>query len=982
MKRLLSVCVIVCALGATAFAVDIAISTQANWWSQAAADREMQEIVDTVTAVPVERFTTADHAALADWVKAHTGDGKSDLLILCGQCPATIYPAGNAQPDGSLLELFLDDGNCIVNTGDWIFYMVNGAGTNGTAALPNVMDIPSMDMWDDDTPVTVTSDGQKYTPSLVNFATDRAIHIDALTGDWYPELILALAADGNRAEPVIVRNSVTGGRIGVFFQTNSQDNDPRGEVISEWINNWYLPTVLTSNWGPQPEDGATEVLRDAVLGWQPGRFAATHDVYFGTSFADVDGAGTSDPKGVLVSHGQTDTAYDPEGLFEYGQTYYWRVDAVNDTTLKGDVWSFTAEAYAYPIANVTATASGEQVSSPASKTVDGSGLDELDQHGIDLKTMWVASSGVPAWIQYTFDKEYKLHELWVWNSNSELEALMGFGAKDVAIEYSLDGQTWTALENVPQFAQGTGKGAYTANTKIHFGDVPARHVRLTVNDNWGTTTMVSLSEVRFFYVPVQAFEPDPANGATGVGMDAVLNWRPGREATSHQVYFSADANAVAGGTVAAETVADHSYTPPDMNIETVYYWRVDEAGDAGVYEGDVWTFTTQEFLVVDDFESYNDDIDAGTTIWQAWEDGVTTKASGSQVGYTDAPFAETTTVYGGGQSMPLQYDNTSFAFSEATRTFEEAQDWTASGIRTLAIHFAGRSSNTGQLYLKINNAKVVYDGDQADLTRYGWQAWNLDLSTLGNVGSVRSLTIGIEGSGATGMLYIDEIRLYARAPEYIVPVQPATTNLVGHYKFDEGSGAKAVDSSGRGHDGAIVGSVDWIAGMVNGAVVLGGDGDWVDLGNPADWPAGREPRSLCAWARTEDVLATWHWIAAYGTGATSQAMFIGLNGVALYGGGYGNDVYVANFWEVDVWHHIALTYDGTTARLYADGVEVASAAKNWNLVRRQARIGQQVNEYNEFWNGAIDDVRIYSQTLSPAEVAGLAGQTKPRYKPF
>ncbi len=365
MKTLLSAFLIACAWSTTGLAVDIAISTQANWWSQGAADREMQEIVDNVTAVPVERFTAADHAALADWVKAHTGDGKSDLLILCGQCPATIYPSGNTQPDGSLLELFLDDGNCVVNTGDWIFYMVNGAGANGTAALPTVMDIPSMEMWDDDTPVTVTNDGRKYTPSLVHFATDRAIHLDALTGDWYPELILALAADGNRAEPVIVRNSTTGGRIGVFFQTSGQDNDPRGEVLSEWINNWYLPTVSTSNWGPQPTDGATEVLRDAVLGWQPSRFAATHDVYFGTSFDDVDAAGTSDPKGVLVSQSQTDAAYDPEGLFEYGQTYYWRVDAVNDTTWKGDVWSFTAETYAYPIVNVTATASSEQASSPA-----------------------------------------------------------------------------------------------------------------------------------------------------------------------------------------------------------------------------------------------------------------------------------------------------------------------------------------------------------------------------------------------------------------------------------------------------------------------------------------------------------------------------------------------------------------------------------------------------------------------------------------
>jgi hypothetical protein len=111
-------------------------------------------------------------------------------------------------------------------------------------------------------------------------------------------------------------------------------------------------------------------------------------------------------------------------------------------------------------------------------------------------------------------------------------------------------------------------------------------------------------------------------------------------------------------------------------------------------------------------------------------------------------------------------------------------------------------------------------------------------------------------------------------------------------------------------------------------------------------------------------------------------MFLGSNGTALYGGGYGNDVSVAGFWEAGVWHHIALTYDGTIARLYADGVEVASAAKTWNLVRSRARIGQQVNDLSEFWDGAIDDVRIYRQTLSPGEVAGLAGQTKPRHKPF
>ena len=105
MKRLVLVFGMVFAFCSTAMAADIAISTQAGWFGQAAADREMQEIVDNVTAVDVELFTVNDQDALADWVTDHTGDGTADLLILCGQCPDTIYAPGNTQPDGSLAEL-------------------------------------------------------------------------------------------------------------------------------------------------------------------------------------------------------------------------------------------------------------------------------------------------------------------------------------------------------------------------------------------------------------------------------------------------------------------------------------------------------------------------------------------------------------------------------------------------------------------------------------------------------------------------------------------------------------------------------------------------------------------------------------------------------------------------------------------------------------------------------------------------------------
>jgi len=512
---------------------------------------------------------------------------------------------------------------------------------------------------------------------------------------------------------------------------------------------------------PEPEDGGQDTPRDVVLGWAPGEFAATHDVYLGTSFDDVNDA--TQPVASV-----TEVAYDPEGLLDYGQTYYWRVDEVNGapdfTVVKGEVWSFTTEMYAYPITSVTATDSAHQPASPASMTVNRSGLDDLDQHGVDLKTMWVTPGGLPAWIQFCFDKVYKLHELWVWNANSELEVFMGFGVKDVTIEYSTDGETWTALESVPQFAQGNAKVTYTANNIIDLGGVLAKCVRLTVNTTWGATGIASLSEVRFFYAPVQAFEPVPADDATGVSINATLNWRPGREATSHEVYLGTDAAAVADGTVSGHAVTDHSYAPEELMLATEYFWKVDELGDSGTYAGDVWTFTTEEYTVVDDFESYTDDMDAEEAVFQTWIDGYGVDTNGSLVGIDPAvggTFCESTIVHGGSQSMPIFYDNSGGAtHAEAKRTFDDAQNWNASGIQGLSLWFRGATGNTGTLYVKINNTKVPYDGPATDIGIAGWQRWSIVLAGTGaNLSNVTALTVGIEGAGATGVLYVDDIRL-------------------------------------------------------------------------------------------------------------------------------------------------------------------------------------------------------------------------------
>ena len=124
-------------------------------------------------------------------------------------------------------ENFLDDGNCIINTADWMFYVSNG-GNNGGAGLQNMMDAPSADMSGagENIQQTITADGLLYTPSLQPLQTDRPFHLDTLTSEWEVELLLAQDTTGNLVDPVIVRNTVTNGRIGIFYQTAGQDNDP------------------------------------------------------------------------------------------------------------------------------------------------------------------------------------------------------------------------------------------------------------------------------------------------------------------------------------------------------------------------------------------------------------------------------------------------------------------------------------------------------------------------------------------------------------------------------------------------------------------------------------------------------------------------------------------------------------------------------------------------------------------------------------
>jgi hypothetical protein len=362
--------------------------------------------------------------------------------------------------------------------------------------------------------------------------------------------------------------------------------------------------------------------------------------------------------------------------------------------------------------------------------------------------------------------------LWVWNSNQELESFVGFGAKNVTIEYSLDGSTWTALAGVPEFARGTGGATYTYNTTVSFGGVQAKYVKLTINATWGGIPQASLSEVRFLAVPVQARQPLPADAATGVNLDVNLSWRSGREAASHKVYFGQDRRRGYGGSRHSHDAASPWRTWGRHDL----YWRVERSPRPGPVSMKACLEPHHPGVrIVDDLESHTDDEQPHLRVL-----GDLACTSNSQVGYAQAPFAEQAVVHGGKQSMPLSYKNTGgFSLSEAERTFDTPQDWTRGGIATLAVYFRGDPNNTtGRLYLKINGVKVAYNGDAAALKAATWTQWDVALASVNtNLTKVTKLAIGVD-SGGTGILYVDDLRLLpaasVAAPAITITVSPAT----------------------------------------------------------------------------------------------------------------------------------------------------------------------------------------------------------------
>jgi len=538
------------------------------------------------------------------------------------------------------------------------------------------------------------------------------------------------------------------------------ENDPN----SPWIGDvWSFLVPPRKAYNPVPADGAKFIDPDIVLEWDPGLEIKIHQVYFGDNFADVD-AGTGDTAKGPVG----DTDFTP-GNLELEKTYYWRVDEFDGIEIhKGNVWTFT----------VTREGGGVRADYFNGMNFENLVLNRIDPQ-IDFN--WGDPGGPDPTVG---DDNFSVR----WSGQVEAaftETYTFYPRTDDGVRLWVEGlqlvDNWvdrSATENRGTIDLVAGQFYSVVMEYYENGGGAVAELR------WSSPhTPKQLIPQAAFSLPVKASSANPRTGSVDVKQNTILTWGPGDFAESHDVYFGTDEEAVRSADTSSpeykgtRALGSESYDPGQLEWDTTYYWRVDEINNnnpESPWVGGVWSFTTANFLIVDDMESYND-INEGepdsNRIYLAWIDGFDDPATnGSIVGHANAPFAEQAIVHSGSQSMPFSYNN-AVGKSEATLTLTSMRNWTQNDIDTLTIWYLGDSANAAEpMYAALNSTAVVTNPNPNAAQVGSWAQWNIPLQSFAdqgvNLASVNSITLGFGNmnnpvAGGAGMMYFDDIRLYA-----------------------------------------------------------------------------------------------------------------------------------------------------------------------------------------------------------------------------
>ncbi|MFX0201421.1 MAG: LamG domain-containing protein, partial [Candidatus Hodarchaeota archaeon] len=513
---------------------------------------------------------------------------------------------------------------------------------------------------------------------------------------------------------------------------------------------------------------------------------------------------------------------------------------------------------------------------------------------------------------------------------------------------------------------------------------------------------MSANEIRTITIEnfQQSWEPRPIEGEVDVLLDRKLVWNPGIASketfelySEHQIYLGTDFNDVNSATVPMATVTDANEYSATLDYDTTYYWRVDEVSSLdpdNPVKGKVWSFKAANYIVVEDFEDYNDY--EPDTVYLTWIDGWEDPANGSTAGYPDPIFGigehymETTIVHGGAQSMPLFYDN-SAGLSEVTRTLNA--DWTQDDVVALTLFYYGNAGNEVEsMYVAVNGNAVVTNEDPRAVLVNDWIRWNIPLQEFADQGvnltNVSTLSLGLgnkaapQAGGGSGHVFFDDIRLYRSLPEEPQPgpepVDPGTDSLVVYYTFENNT----ADGSGNGYDATASGNPQYVSGPTGYGMALDFDGsnDYVRLPiGPAI--ALMSDITVATWANFSNLGGAWQRLLDFGND-TQINMFVtprmGTNGALRFAitiaGSAAESNITASATLPSGWHHVAATIDSAsmTMKLYQDGRLVAegpTAVLPSDLGETTENfLGRSQYAADSYYFGSLDEFRIYGRALS------------------
>jgi hypothetical protein len=612
------------------------------------------------------------------------------------------------------------------------------------------------------------------------------------------------------------------------------DSPWQGEVWSFWV-------PFKTGYNPDPVDGAQFEQTNAGLSWGEGMNAIMQSVYFGTDANEVTNAtgaptqmvNTFDP-GPLESDATYYWRVDTYNGAEWITGPLWSFKTMPVIPLTNDpalvAWWKLDEGKGTTVVDYSGNNNHGKFTFGEVEWVEG-----IDGGALQFPSGWVEMSEyvgvlgtqnrtVTAWINTTGYGDYIS-----WGENVNTQKWIGrvqddpssgtvgalrtecSGGYIIGSTVLTDGQ-WhhvtSVLEVVGQsdimdiklYVDGvreliSGSQAIDVNTvsegrKVWLGE--GHHNRLfpgLVDDVRIYEKALSQDEIKLLMRGdlLLAWDPEPPLGRImDIETALPLSWKAGDNASQHDVYFGIDKDAVSNADASDTTDLYRgrqgftNYNPPE-GVEWgggPYYWRIDEYNtDGTISKGKVWNFTVADFILVDDFESYNviNDGEPGSNrLYNAWIDGLINPANGgSMVGYNDPPFYEETIVHGGNKSMPIAYDN-AVGKSEATLTITGLQDWTKYGIEILSLWFRGDVANAAEsMYVVLNgSAAVTHDNPNAALVEE-WTEWIIDLQTFAdqgvNLANVNTITIGFGNygnpvAGSSGLVLFDDIRLYPPAP--------------------------------------------------------------------------------------------------------------------------------------------------------------------------------------------------------------------------